>query len=130
MSGLCKALDNHVFEYGHRTAADQTRTSLKKIVQYVGTNYGQDTSHDRETVVRIDRTIMPRAYERSSEILELKITGDAECFKVTIKSSTADALRDDTNDQALAHGGGAAEIISNSRHGSLTSAIDNDSPIP
>ena len=53
-SGLCKALDNHVFEYGHRTAADQTRTSLKKIVQYVGTNYWQDTSHDRETVVRID----------------------------------------------------------------------------
>jgi hypothetical protein len=41
-SGLCAALGNTVFDYGHKAAADQMRTSMEKIVlQYVGTNYGQ-----------------------------------------------------------------------------------------
>jgi hypothetical protein len=30
-----------VFDYGHKSAADQMRTSWEKLVQYVGTNYGQ-----------------------------------------------------------------------------------------
>ena len=35
--GLCAALDTHVFDYGHRAAADQMRTSWEKLAQYCGT---------------------------------------------------------------------------------------------
>jgi hypothetical protein len=35
-----------VFDYGHKAAADQMRTSWEKIVQYVGTTYGQDISNE------------------------------------------------------------------------------------
>ena len=45
-SGLCKTLDNNVFDYGHKAAADQMRTLCEKIVQYVGTNYRQDISNE------------------------------------------------------------------------------------
>jgi hypothetical protein len=31
-SGLCAALGNNVFDYGHRAAADQMRTSCEKLV--------------------------------------------------------------------------------------------------
>jgi hypothetical protein len=34
-SGLCAALGNNVFDYGHRAAADQMRTSWEKLVQTV-----------------------------------------------------------------------------------------------
>ncbi len=44
-SGLCAAHGNNGFDYGHRGAADQTQTSWEKLVQYVGTNYGQDISN-------------------------------------------------------------------------------------
>jgi hypothetical protein len=43
-SGLCGALGNNVFDYGHRAAADQMQTTWEKLVQFVGTNYGQDIS--------------------------------------------------------------------------------------
>jgi hypothetical protein len=38
-SGLCAALGNNVFDYGHRAAADQMLTSWEKLVEYIGTNY-------------------------------------------------------------------------------------------
>jgi hypothetical protein len=53
-SGLCKALDNNVFDYRHKAAADQMRTSYEELVQYVGTTYGQDISnelHNKTTLV-------------------------------------------------------------------------------
>jgi ribosomal protein L15 len=40
--GMCTNLGKNVFEYGQESAADQMCTSLEKLVQYVGTNYGQD----------------------------------------------------------------------------------------
>jgi hypothetical protein len=45
-SGLCKALVNNVFDYGHKAAADEMRTSWEKLVQYAGTSYGQDISNE------------------------------------------------------------------------------------
>jgi hypothetical protein len=45
-SGLCAALGNNVFDYGDRAATDQMRTSWEKLVQFVSTNYGQDTSNE------------------------------------------------------------------------------------
>ena len=44
--GLCAALGDNVFDYGHKAAADQVRTSWEKLVQYVGTTYGQDISNE------------------------------------------------------------------------------------
>jgi hypothetical protein len=40
--GLCTNLGTNVFDYGQKSAADQMRTSWEKLVQYVGTKYGQD----------------------------------------------------------------------------------------
>jgi hypothetical protein len=45
-NGFCANLGTNVFDYGHRSAADQMRISLEKIVQYVGTNQGQDISNE------------------------------------------------------------------------------------
>jgi hypothetical protein len=45
-SGLCAALGINVFDYGHKAAADQMRTSWEKLVHFVGTNYGQDISNE------------------------------------------------------------------------------------
>jgi hypothetical protein len=48
-SGLCAALGNN--DYGHRAAADQMRTSWEKLVQFVGTNYGQDKSNELQNKI-------------------------------------------------------------------------------
>ena len=44
--GLCTALRANVFDYGTKGTADQMRTSWEKLVQYIGTNYGQDISNE------------------------------------------------------------------------------------
>ena len=44
--GLCTALSANVFDYGTKGTADQMRTSWEKLVQYIGTNYGQDISNE------------------------------------------------------------------------------------
>jgi hypothetical protein len=44
-SGLCAALGNNVFDYGHRAAADQMRTSWEKLVRFVGTILLQRDCH-------------------------------------------------------------------------------------
>jgi hypothetical protein len=52
-SGLCAALGNNVFDYGHRAAADQMRTSWEKLIQFVGTNYGQDISNELQNKIPV-----------------------------------------------------------------------------
>jgi hypothetical protein len=52
-SGLCAALGNNVFDYGHRAAADQMRTSWEKLVQFMGTNYGQDISNELQNKIPV-----------------------------------------------------------------------------
>jgi len=44
--GLCATLGSHVFDYGHKAAADQMRTTWEKVVQMVGTDYGQDICNE------------------------------------------------------------------------------------
>jgi hypothetical protein len=44
--GLCTNLGTHVFEYGQKSEAEQMRNSREKLVQYVGTNYGQDINNE------------------------------------------------------------------------------------
>jgi hypothetical protein len=43
--GLCTNLGTNVFDYGQKSAADQMQNSWEKLVQYVGTNYGQDINN-------------------------------------------------------------------------------------
>jgi hypothetical protein len=52
-SGLCAALVNNVFDYGHRAATDQMRTSWEKLIQFVGTNYGQDISNELQNKIPV-----------------------------------------------------------------------------
>ena len=35
-----------MFDYGQKAAADQMRTTWEKVVQMVGTDYGQDISNE------------------------------------------------------------------------------------
>ena len=44
--GSCAALGKNVFDYGHKAAADEMRTSWEKVVQCVGTACGQDISNE------------------------------------------------------------------------------------
>ena len=41
-TGLCAALGTHVFDYGHKAAADQMRTTWEKLAHYCGTISGQN----------------------------------------------------------------------------------------
>ncbi len=54
-SGLCAALGNNVFDYGHRAAVDQMQTLWEKLVQFVGTNghYGQDISNELQNKILV-----------------------------------------------------------------------------
>jgi hypothetical protein len=49
--GLCTNIGTHVFDYGQKSAADQMRTSWENLVQYVGTNYGQDSNNKLQNKV-------------------------------------------------------------------------------
>jgi len=51
--GLCSALGSNVFDYGSKGAADQINTSLEKLVQYIGTTYGQDISNELQNKVEV-----------------------------------------------------------------------------
>jgi hypothetical protein len=42
-----------VFNYGQKSAADQTRTSWEKLAQYVGTNYGQDIRNKLQNKITV-----------------------------------------------------------------------------
>jgi ribosomal protein L15 len=52
--GMCANLGTNVFDYGQKTAADIMRTSWDKLVQYVGTNYGQDISNELQNKIYVD----------------------------------------------------------------------------
>jgi hypothetical protein len=40
--GLCKELENNIFDYGVSNAANLMRTTQEKIGKYVGIKYGED----------------------------------------------------------------------------------------
>jgi hypothetical protein len=44
--GMCTNIGTNLFDYDQKSAADQMRTSWGKLVQYVGTNYGQDINKE------------------------------------------------------------------------------------
>lgn len=46
--GLCAELEGNVFDIGQRTSADLLRTTLEKLIQYVGAKYGEDIANELE----------------------------------------------------------------------------------
>ena len=64
--GLCAALNNHVFDYGQKGAADQMRTTWEKIVHHVGTIYGHDISNELQN----KRTVIITKPEHTQDVLE------------------------------------------------------------
>jgi hypothetical protein len=55
--GMYTNIGTNVFDYSQKSAADQMRTSWEKLVQYIGTNYGQDISNEllnKSTVILIE----------------------------------------------------------------------------
>ena len=78
--GLCTTLGTNVFDYGHKAAADQMRTSWEKLVQYVGTNYGQDISNELQnkiTVTLAEPVHTPEVLARHATREQLIRTGQA-----------------------------------------------------
>jgi hypothetical protein len=51
--GLCTNLGTTVFAYGQKSAEDQMRTSWEKLVQYVGTNYGQNINNELQNNITV-----------------------------------------------------------------------------
>jgi hypothetical protein len=51
--GIFTNLGTNVFDYGQNYAADQMGTSWEKIVQYVGTNYGQYINNELQNKVLV-----------------------------------------------------------------------------
>ena len=51
--GLCNSLSTSVFDYEQKLAADQTRSSLKKLVKYDGKNYRQDISNELQNKLTV-----------------------------------------------------------------------------
>jgi hypothetical protein len=44
---------NNVFDYGHKGAADQMRTSWEKLCQHVGSEYGQDIANELQNKTEV-----------------------------------------------------------------------------
>ncbi len=44
--GLCKELENNIFDYGVPNTANLMRTTQEKIGQYIGIKYGEDIANE------------------------------------------------------------------------------------
>jgi hypothetical protein len=51
--GLCTNLGTNVFGNGQKSTADQMRTSCENLVQYAGTNYGQDINNELKSNITV-----------------------------------------------------------------------------
>jgi hypothetical protein len=50
---ICTNLGTNVFDYGQKSAADQMQTSWENLVQYAGTNYGQDIINELQNKITV-----------------------------------------------------------------------------
>ncbi len=58
--GLCKELENNIFDYGIPNAADLMCTTQEMIGQYVGIKYGEDIANELTNKATV--TIPPPVY--------------------------------------------------------------------
>ena len=78
--GLYNALCTSMFNYGQNSAADQTRSSWEKLVQYVGTNYVQDISNELQNKITfnlVEPAHAPKVIERHAIRERMIRTGQA-----------------------------------------------------
>lgn len=80
--GLCAELEGNVFDIGQRTSADLLRTTLEKLIQYVGTKYGEDIAGELENR-QVATTAPP---QHTAEVLR------KHAAKVALKRSQQNAL--------------------------------------
>jgi len=80
--GLCADLEINVFDIGQRTSADLLRTTLEKVIQYVGTKYGEDIADELEN--RLQATASTP--QHTTEVLR------KQTVKVTLKRTQQNAL--------------------------------------
>ena len=80
--GLCAELEGNVFDIGQRTSADLLRTTLEKIIQYVGAKYGEDIAAEIDNRAVTSLT----APAHTTEVLRKHAT------KVTLKRNQQNAL--------------------------------------
>ncbi len=61
--GLCKELENNIFDYGVPNTADLMRTTQEKIGQYLGIKYGEDIANEltNKATVTIPRPVYSTA---------------------------------------------------------------------
>ena len=76
--GMCSALGEHVFDYGQKGSADQTRMTWEKIIQYVGTQYGHNISNELQNKTTV--TLQEPEYDlairtRHEEFTRMKQAG-------------------------------------------------------
>jgi len=50
---MCLALGTHIFDYGQKATTDQMKTTWEKLVQHVGTTYGQDIANELQNKVTV-----------------------------------------------------------------------------
>jgi hypothetical protein len=58
--GLCKELENNIFDYGVSNATNLMRTTQEKIGQYVGIKYEEDIANELTNKAAV--TIPPPVY--------------------------------------------------------------------
>jgi hypothetical protein len=58
--GLCKELENNIFDYGIPNDSDLMQTTQEKIGQYVGIKYGEDIANELTNKATV--TISPSVY--------------------------------------------------------------------
>jgi hypothetical protein len=99
---LCTTLGNNAFDYRHKAAADQMQTLWEKLVQYVGTSYGQNISNELQNKVTVifaepihSPTVMARHATREPMICTGQANLQAACeAQRTILEAAVDAATD------------------------------------
>ena len=108
--GLCNTLGTSVIDYVHKSEVDQTRSSWEKLVQYVGTNYGQDISNELQnklTVNLVEPVHSPEVIaqhiirERMTRTGQAKIHTEKETQKIILEAAVTAGI-DDTAPMKLA----------------------------
>ena len=83
------ALGTHVFDYGHKAAADQMRTSWEKLAQYCGTINGQNIHNElsnKTPVILQEPVYTPAVMARHQKALQNAPGSAAEATDHCVRS--------------------------------------------
>ena len=98
-----------MFDYGQKSAADQTRSLWEKLVQYVGTNYGEDIINELQnkmTVNLVESAHAPKVIAQHTILERMIRTGQAniqtagEPQKIVLEAAVTTVI-DDTEPMKL-----------------------------